>query len=85
MWCTASGSTYREPRAWARIFNRLLRTAKGATRTGRWQIVDMAINSRQLDGDAGYGNSVNAHEGIPGSALITVEQFGYLLWWGDGE
>jgi pimeloyl-ACP methyl ester carboxylesterase len=29
--------------------------------------------------------TVNAHEKIAGSTLITVEQFGHFIWWGDAE
>ena len=26
---------------------------------------------------------MNSHERIAGSELITVDQFGHLIWWGD--
>ncbi|HEU5456333.1 MAG TPA: alpha/beta hydrolase [Nocardioides sp.] len=42
----------------------------------------LIVGSR-YDGDIGYANSVNAHEKITGSELITVAQFGHLIWWGD--
>lgn len=42
----------------------------------------LIIGSRH-DGDIGYENSVNAHRRLPGSELITVDQFGHLIWWGD--
>src|SRR4029450_8233610 len=29
--------------------------------------------------------TVNAHEKIAGSTLITVEQFGLFIWWGDAH
>ena len=44
----------------------------------------LIVGSRH-DGDIGYGNAVNAHERIPGSTLITVDQFGHLIWWGDAS
>jgi pimeloyl-ACP methyl ester carboxylesterase len=42
----------------------------------------LIIGSRK-DGDIGYANSVNAHEKLVGSDLVTVDQFGHLIWWGD--
>jgi pimeloyl-ACP methyl ester carboxylesterase len=42
----------------------------------------LIIGSR-YDGDIGYENSTNAREKIAGSELITVDQFGHLIWWGD--
>lgn len=42
----------------------------------------LIVGSR-YDGDIGYANSVHAHEQLPGSELITVDQFGHLIWWGD--
>jgi pimeloyl-ACP methyl ester carboxylesterase len=42
----------------------------------------LIVGSR-CDGDIGYANSLNAHEKIVGSTLITVEQFGHFIWWGD--
>jgi pimeloyl-ACP methyl ester carboxylesterase len=44
----------------------------------------LIVGSR-FDGDIGYANSVNAHERIAGSTLITVEQFGHFIWWGGSE
>lgn len=37
------------------------------------------------DGDIGYDNSVNSSARIAGSTLITVEQFGHFIWWGDAD
>lgn len=42
----------------------------------------LVVGSR-VDGDIGYANSLNSHEKIAGSTLITVEQFGHFIWWGD--
>jgi pimeloyl-ACP methyl ester carboxylesterase len=42
----------------------------------------LVVGSR-FDGDIGYANSVHSHEKIAGSKLITVEQFGHFIWWGD--
>ena len=42
----------------------------------------LVVGSRH-DGDIGYANSVNSHERIAGAELITVDQFGHLIWWGD--
>lgn len=42
----------------------------------------LVVGSR-VDGDIGYANSVHSHEQIAGSTLITVEQFGHFIWWGD--
>ena len=44
----------------------------------------LIVGSR-FDGDIGYANSVNAHERIASSTLITVEQFGHFIWWGDTQ
>lgn len=44
----------------------------------------LIVGSRH-DGDIGYANAVNAHERIPGSTLITVDQFGHFIWWGDAS
>jgi pimeloyl-ACP methyl ester carboxylesterase len=44
----------------------------------------LIVGSR-YDGDIGYDNSVNAHERLPGSELITVDQFGHFIWWGDPD
>jgi pimeloyl-ACP methyl ester carboxylesterase len=42
----------------------------------------LVVGSRN-DGDIGYENSINSHEKIAHSTLITVEQFGHLIWWGE--
>lgn len=42
----------------------------------------LIVGSRH-DGDIGYANSVNSHQRIAGSTLITVDQFGHFIWWGD--
>jgi pimeloyl-ACP methyl ester carboxylesterase len=42
----------------------------------------LIVHSR-YDGDVPYRNATHAHARIPGSELVTVEQFGHLLWWGD--
>ncbi len=44
----------------------------------------LIVGSRH-DGDIGYDNSLNAHRHLPGSELITVDQFGHLIWWGDAS
>lgn len=44
----------------------------------------LVVSSRR-DGDIGYANSVNAHEKLAGSDLVTVDQFGHLIWWGDAS
>lgn len=44
----------------------------------------LIVGSRH-DGDIGYANSVNSHEKIAGSRLITVDQFGHFIWWGDPD
>jgi pimeloyl-ACP methyl ester carboxylesterase len=44
----------------------------------------LVVGSRH-DGDIGYDNSVHSSVHIPGSTLITVEQFGHLIWWGDAD
>jgi len=44
----------------------------------------LIVGSRH-DGDIGYANAVNAHDRIAGSTLITVEQFGHFIWWGDAS
>jgi len=48
----------------------------------RVQAPTLIIGSR-YDGDIGYANSVNSHDRIPHSELLTVDQFGHLIWWGD--
>lgn len=42
----------------------------------------LVVGSR-FDGDIGYANSQHSHDKIAGSTLITVEQFGHFIWWGD--
>jgi pimeloyl-ACP methyl ester carboxylesterase len=44
----------------------------------------LIVGSR-YDGDIGYDNSVNSSARISGSTLITVEQFGHFIWWGDAD
>jgi pimeloyl-ACP methyl ester carboxylesterase len=44
----------------------------------------LIVGSRH-DGDIGYANSVNSHARIAGSTLITVDQFGHFIWWGDAD
>lgn len=44
----------------------------------------LIVGSR-FDGDIGYANSVNSNARIAGSTLITVDQFGHFIWWGDAE
>lgn len=42
----------------------------------------LIVGSRH-DGDIGYANSVHSHQRIAGSELMTVDQFGHLIWWGE--
>lgn len=42
----------------------------------------LVVGSR-YDGDIGYENSTHAAERIHGADLVTVAQFGHLIWWGD--
>lgn len=42
----------------------------------------LIVHSR-FDGDVPYRNATHAHARITGSELVTVHQFGHLLWWGD--
>jgi pimeloyl-ACP methyl ester carboxylesterase len=44
----------------------------------------LIVGSR-YDGDIGYRNSVNSNDRISGSTLITVEQFGHFIWWGEAD
>ena len=37
----------------------------------------------QHDGDVPYENATYAEAKIPNAELITVEQFGHMVWWGD--
>jgi pimeloyl-ACP methyl ester carboxylesterase len=49
---------------------------------GRIAVPTLVVGSRH-DGDIGYANSTHAAEAIPNAELITVDQFGHLIWWGD--
>lgn len=42
----------------------------------------LIVGSRH-DGDIGYANSLNSQQRIAGATLITVDQFGHFIWWGD--
>jgi len=42
----------------------------------------LIVHSR-YDGDVPYENATHAHAKIPRSELITVDQFGHMVWWGD--
>jgi pimeloyl-ACP methyl ester carboxylesterase len=44
----------------------------------------LVIGSR-YDGDVGYENITHAAEGIANAELVTVDQFGHLIWWGDAD
>jgi pimeloyl-ACP methyl ester carboxylesterase len=44
----------------------------------------LVVGSRH-DGDIGFENSLNSHRAIHGSELVTVGQFGHLIWWGDAD
>lgn len=46
------------------------------------RIPTLMIHSRH-DGDVPYETAVYTHEHIPNAELITVEQFGHFVWWGD--
>ena len=48
------------------------------------QAPTLIVHSRH-DGDVPYTNATQAHEQIPNSELITVDQFGHMIWWGDQE
>ena len=48
------------------------------------QIPTLIVGSKN-DGDIGYENSTNSHAKIPNAELITVEQFGHFIWWGDAR
>ena len=48
------------------------------------QIPTLIVGSKN-DGDIGYENSTNSHAKIPNAELITVEQFGHFIWWGDAQ
>ena len=42
----------------------------------------LIVHSR-FDGDVPYRSAIHAHARIADSELVTVDQFGHLLWWGD--
>ncbi len=42
----------------------------------------LIIHSRN-DGDVPYENATHAAQNIPNAELITVDQFGHFIWWGD--
>jgi pimeloyl-ACP methyl ester carboxylesterase len=44
----------------------------------------LIVHSR-YDGDVPYPNATTAHARLPQSDLITVDQFGHFLWWGDPQ
>lgn len=44
----------------------------------------LIVHSR-YDGDVPYKNATHAHAQIPNAVLITVNQFGHMVWWGDPE
>jgi pimeloyl-ACP methyl ester carboxylesterase len=46
------------------------------------RIPTLMIHSRH-DGDVPYETAAYTHEHIPNAELITVDQFGHLVWWGD--
>lgn len=46
------------------------------------QAPTLIVHSRH-DGDVPYGNATHAAAHIPNATLITVDQFGHMLWWGD--
>jgi pimeloyl-ACP methyl ester carboxylesterase len=48
------------------------------------QIPTLIVGSEN-DGDIGYENATHSHANIPNSELITVEQFGHFIWWGDSQ
>jgi pimeloyl-ACP methyl ester carboxylesterase len=48
------------------------------------QAATFIVHSRH-DGDAPYDNATHAAELIPNVELITVDQFGHMIWWGDPE
>lgn len=39
----------------------------------------------QYDGDVPYSNATFAAETIPNAELMTVDQFGHMIWWGDPQ
>lgn len=44
----------------------------------------LIIHSRH-DGDVPYSNATHAAAHIPNATLMTVDQFGHMLWWGDPQ
>lgn len=48
----------------------------------RIAVPTLVVGSRH-DGDIGYVNSTHAAGAIPNAELVTVDQFGHLIWWGD--
>ncbi|MAU09985.1 MAG: hypothetical protein CL607_09210 [Anaerolineaceae bacterium] len=44
----------------------------------------LIVHSR-YDGDVPYANAEYAHQHIPTSQLISVEQFGHMIWWGNPQ
>lgn len=48
----------------------------------RIRVPTLIVHSRN-DGDVPYENATFAAGAIPGAELITVEQFGHFIWWGD--
>lgn len=46
------------------------------------RIPTLMVHSRK-DGDVPYETAVYTHERLPNAELITVEQFGHFVWWGD--
>ncbi|MEM9955342.1 MAG: alpha/beta hydrolase [Chloroflexota bacterium] len=44
----------------------------------------LIVHSR-YDGDVPYENATHAAQAMPNAKLITVSQFGHLIWLGDGE
>jgi pimeloyl-ACP methyl ester carboxylesterase len=49
---------------------------------GQITVPTLVVGSRH-DGDIGYVNSTHAAGAIPNAELVTVDQFGHLIWWGD--
>ncbi|MEL6407885.1 MAG: alpha/beta hydrolase [Chloroflexota bacterium] len=39
----------------------------------------------EYDGDVPYDNATHALDNIPSAELITVAQFGHMIWWGDPQ
>ena len=47
--------------------------------------VSTLIIHSQYDGDVPYENATNAYSQIPDSELMTVDQFGHIIWLGDPQ